>query len=237
MEADRTGTLKTEHKIQLALAALSILPAARGANIIKLGARSFRVIGVVEQQANVFLLAETADGEIRNLRNSQITELARLHGDIERLRGQNKSDPQLREMEYRADVLRDEIRNASFTVLSSSPRASCPDGPREGDRALRGQVLRRQGPPRRRRPGAPPARRRHAGTGREARRAGRPDPVGGPPAEHAPRGRGLRDENVHDNTVRVQYSSTAKASSRASRSRRAGRRRPTTFGCTRAPPS
>jgi len=33
MEADRTGTLKTEHKVQLALAALSIIPAARGARL------------------------------------------------------------------------------------------------------------------------------------------------------------------------------------------------------------
>ncbi len=206
MEADRTGTLKTEHKIQLALAALSILPAARGANIIKLGARSFRVIGVVEQQANVFLLAETADGEIRNLRNSQITDLARLHGDIERLRGQNKSDPQLREMEYRADVLRDEIRNASFTVLEQLAKSQLLQmAPAKAIEHYAAKFSGAKAHP----DDVDPARRPHVDD--TPAPAAKPGALGdtilseGLPPNMRREVEVVRDENVHDNTVRVQY--------------------------------
>ena len=206
IEADRTGTLKTEHKVQLALAALSILPAARGANIIKLGARSFRILSVVEQQANVFLLAESADGEITNLRNSQITDLARLHGDIERLRGQNKSDPQLREMEYRADVLRDEIRNASFTVLEQLAKNQLIQmAPAKAIEHYAAKFSGAKAHP----DDIEPARRPHVGD--TPAPAAKPGALGDPilseglPPHMRREVEVARDENVHDNTVRVQY--------------------------------
>ncbi len=206
MEADRTGTLKTEHKVQLALAALSIIPAARGANIVKLGARSFRILSVVEQQANVFLLAESADGEITNLRNSQITDLARLHGDIERLRAQNKSDPQLREMEYRADVLRDEIRNASFTVLEQLAKNQLIQmAPAKAIEHYAAKFSGAKAHP----DDVDPARRPHVDD--TPAPAAKPGALGDPilseglPPSLRREVEVARDENVHDNTVRVQY--------------------------------
>ena len=70
-EAERTGTLKAEHPLQLALAALSVIPAARAAGFVRIGARTFRVINIVEKAGDVLLLAESAEGEITNLRNSR----------------------------------------------------------------------------------------------------------------------------------------------------------------------
>ena len=186
----------------------------------------------------MFLLAETADGEIRNLRNSQITDLARLHGDIERLRGQNKSDPQLREMEYRADVLRDEIRNASFTVLEQLAKSQLLQmAPAKAIEHYAAKFSGAKAHP----DDVDPARRPHVDD--TPAPAAKPGAVGDPIRRRASRrtcaarSRSCATRTCTTTRCACSTSSTAKGSSRASRSRRAGRRRPTTFGCTPAPPS
>ena len=235
MEADR-GTLKTEHKIQLALAALSILPAGRGANIIKLGARSF---GSWRRRAAGQRVPARRDRRRRDPQSAQLADhrpgqASRRHRAPARAK---QSDPQLREMEYRADVLRDEIRNASFTVLEQLAKSQLLQmAPAKAIEHYAAKFSGAKAHP----DDVDPARRPHVDdtpapaanparwATRSCRRASR---------QHAPRGRGhARRERARQHGARGVRARPRRA--RQERQIKAGRSaRPTTFGCTPAPPS
>ena len=117
-EAERTGTLKTEHKVALGLAVLDVIPAlGRASKLVRLGRRTFFVIDALQYAGQSFLIATTMKGEIENIRDLKLTALAKKMDEITRRRRVNASDPEVRRLEGEAEMLRDEVRGASGTVF------------------------------------------------------------------------------------------------------------------------
>jgi hypothetical protein len=226
-EAERTGTLRAEHKVGLALAALDIIPVVgKSGKLVRLGARTYRVIDAAQFAGQAYLMATTATGEVENIRDQKLSRLAKLGEEIKRLKRTNASDPQLRALEDEAEKLRQDIRNASkdvFTTMSGSFLLQMAPIAAINAYAARGGVGGGDVPDR---PGAdrppttpdtPPG-----APDTPPKRVDPPSPVDTPGtprptvAKDAGLAEGLpdhvrrdvtvlRDESIHDNTVRVEY--------------------------------
>jgi hypothetical protein len=122
-EARRTGTDKTGDYLNLGLVALDVIPLVGRARRVVIGGRVLFAIDAIQYAGQAYIFTEGALKQIEMLRDGQLTELAKLHDDINRLKEVNESDPALADMEKQAKALVGRIRDTgtdTFFEMASS---------------------------------------------------------------------------------------------------------------------